>query len=271
MNRNYSETVQQCFLRGEPDWEEWDDYVALGFAPAHVPELIDILENTAQIWDEAGEEDRIEWAPIHAWRALSQLGALEALPAMLRLHETESESDWVGEEIPIAMARFGPSVLEDLRAYLCNPNNESWTRIGTAHAIQLICDEFPEQRANGVAALRAGLELFEQNDETVNAFIISYLAELKVQELAPLVERAFQSGRVDLSVAGDFEEFQIDVGLLKERLTPRPKFGWFMPGLREAFVTYEEQMKKKERQTEKKEKEKRKTAKKVRKRSRKKK
>jgi hypothetical protein len=140
-----------------------------------------------------------------------------------------------------------------------------------AHAIQLICSAFADHRADGVDALRAGLELFEQNDETVNGFIISYLADLKAQESAPLVERAFQSGRVDLSILGDFEEFQIAVGLLKERLTPRPTYGWFMPGVGKALAEYGEQLKHNERLTEKKEKEKRKNAKKARKRSRKKK
>jgi hypothetical protein len=135
----------------------------------------------------------------------------------------------------------------------------------------VIAEEHAEKRVECIAALSAGLELFEQNDETVNSFIISYLADLNAAEAAPLVERAFQSERVDLSIMGDYEEFQIAVGLLKERLTPRPKYGWFMPGIGEALAGIEEQMKKKERQSEKKEKEKRKSAKKARKRSRKKK
>ena len=271
MNMEYSEIVRQCFSRGEPDWNEWDDYPALGFTPAHVPELIHILDHTTEIWEQAGDEDRVEWAPIHAWRALAQLGAVEALPAMLRLHEKEGESDWVGEGIPVALSRLGPSVLGDLRVYLCKPNHETWTRVIVARAIQLIAGEFTETRADGIAALSAGLELFEQNDETVNGFIISYLADLNARETAPLVERAFQSGRVDLSILGDYEEFQIAVGLLKERLTPPPKYGWFMPGIGEALASYEEPMKKKERQIEKKQKEKRKQEKKARKRSRKKK
>lgn len=270
LNQEYSEVVELCFTGGEPDWEEWDDYPSLGFTRAHVPELIHILDTTTQIWEQADEEDPSEWAPIHAWRALAQLGAVEALPAMLRLHETEGESDWVGEEIPIAVSRFGPPVLEELRAYLCDPKNETWTRVGVARAIQLISEGFPESRADCIDALRAGLELFEQNDETVNGFIISYLAEINAPETAPLVELAFQSGRVDLSIMGDYEEFQIAVGLLKERLTPPPKYGWFMPEIREAFVGYEEQMKKRQRQDEKKEKQKRKQAKKARKRHKKK-
>jgi hypothetical protein len=270
VNKEYSEIVQQCFTRGEPDWQEWDDYPSLGFTPAHVPELVHILENTTQIWEQAGEDDLTVWAPIHAWRALAQLDAVEALPAMLRLHESEGESDWVGEDIPLALSRFGPPVLEDLRAYLCDPKNETWTRVDVARAMKLISEGFPESRADCIAALCAGLELFEQNDETVNGFIISYLADLDAPETAPLVERAFQSGRVDLSIMGDYEEFQIAVGLLKERLTPPPKYGWFMPEIREALIEYEEQMKKKQRQAEKKEKKKRKQAKKARRRHRKK-
>lgn len=268
MNTKYSEIVQQCFLRGEPEWEDWDDYVALGFTPGHVPELIDILENTSQIWNEAGKEDRVEWAPIHAWRALSQLGAAEALPVMLLLHETEGDSDWVGEEIPVALVHFGPLILEDLRAYLCEPKHDQWTRIGVARAMQMIAVKYPENRADAITALCAGLELFEQNDETVNGFIISYLAELNAREAAPLVARAFQSGPVDLSIMGDYEEFQIAVGLLNERITPRPKYGWFLPGIGQALAEAA-QMKKKDRQAEKKAKGKRKSAKKARKRSRK--
>lgn len=271
MNMDYSEIVRQCFSLGEPDWNEWDDYTALGFMPAHVPELVHILDNTTEIWEQVDEEGLVEWAPIHAWRALAQLGAVEALPAMLRLHEKEGESDWVGEEIPLALSRFGPAVLGDLQVYLCEPNHETWTRVIVARAIQLIADQFTEKRADGIAALSAGLELFEQNDETVNGFIISYLADLGARETAPLVERTFQSGRVDLSIMGDYEEFQIAVGLLKKRLTPPPKYGWFMPGIGEAYAKHEEQMKRMERQAEKKQKERRKREKKSRKRSRKKK
>jgi len=270
MNLEYSEIVQQCFTRGEPDWEEWDDYPALGFTPAHVPELIHILDTTAQIWDRAGEEDPTVWAPIHAWRALVQLNAVEALPVMLRLHEMEGESDWVGEDIPVALSRFGPPVLEDLRAYLSDPKNETWTRVSVSRAMKLISEEFPESRADCIAALCEGLGLFEENDETVNGFIISYLADMDASETASLVEQAFQSGRVDLSIMGDYEEFQIAVGLLEERLTPPPKYGWFMPEIREAFAEYEEQEKKRNRQAERKEKQKRKQAKKARKRHRKK-
>jgi len=273
MDKDYSEIVRKCFTRGEPDWKDWDDYRDLGFSAAHIPELIHILDTTSELWDEAGQDDRIEWAPIHAWRALAQLGAVEALPAMLRLLEKEGDSDWVTEDIPQAAARLGPAAVEDLRDLLCSPGNDDWARIGAARALQLIAEQHPERRGDlpgrpdCIAALCAGLELFEQNDETVNGFIISYLADANAPETAGLVERAFQSGRVDLSIMGDYEEFQIAVGLLKERITPPPRHGWFQPDIRRAFVQNEAQ-KRRRRQSEKKEKAKRKQEKLARKRHR---
>jgi len=56
--------------------------------------------------------------------------------------------------------------------------------------------------------------------------LILYLVDLKAVEIAPLVEQAYQADVVDLSVLGDYEDFQIEVGLLKERLTPPPRFHW---------------------------------------------
>jgi hypothetical protein len=44
---------------------------------------------------------------------------------------------------------------------------------------------------------------------------------LGVVEAAPLVARAFERDMVNEFVAGDLEDFQVKVGLLEERLTPR--------------------------------------------------
>ena len=52
-----------------------------------------------------------------------------------------------------------------------------------------------------------------------------HLAELKVVEAAPLMEEAFAARRVDDMVMGDWEDVQIELGLLAERLTPfRPEW-----------------------------------------------
>lgn len=46
------------------------------------------------------------------------------------------------------------------------------------------------------------------------------LAELKDTESAPLMEKAFETDRVD-RMMGDWEDIQVEMGLLSERTTPR--------------------------------------------------
>jgi hypothetical protein len=109
---------------------------------------------------------------------------------------------------------------------LLNPDKKIWESVTVAHCLAEVGMQNPESRTACVGALEADLENYATNDETVNGFLISYLVDLKAVESAPLVERAYQADRVDLSIMGDFEEYQIAMGLLKERLTPPPRYGW---------------------------------------------
>ena len=46
-----------------------------------------------------------------------------------------------------------------------------------------------------------------------NGFLIRYLIKLQAVEAAPLMERAFAADRADLSIVGDWEDAQVDLGL----------------------------------------------------------
>jgi hypothetical protein len=50
------------------------------------------------------------------------------------------------------------------------------------------------------------------------------LCDLKAVESAAVIEGAFAADTVDLSMLGDWEEAQILLGLLEERVTPAPNF-----------------------------------------------
>ena len=61
------------------------------------------------------------------------------------------------------------------------------------------------------------------------------------------MEAAFAADKVDLSIRGDWEEIQIELGLLDERITPVPPSGWILdemerenPGMAESFQKVEE-------------------------------
>ena len=246
----------------------WPDYTALGITSEHVPELIRILGGLEEFWPEEYVDAPEAYTPIHAWRVLGQLRVEQAIPALIEtiIWNEDGNIDWIMEEIPEVMGMIGPVSIPPLHEYLLNPNKQTWASVTVAHCLAEVGKQHPESRTDCVEALQAGLEHYADNDETINGFLISYLADLIAVEAAPLVERAFQADRVDLSIMGDFEEYQIAVGLLKERQTPPPRFSFF----EDPQAQWEEEKKsrqedeRRQRQQAQKEKKKRKQVKKTR-------
>jgi hypothetical protein len=254
---------------------EWRNYLELGITVGHIPELLRILEEIKAFWpDEVVENAPESYAPIHAWRALGQLKAEQAIPCLMRLivWNEDEDADWIMEDIPDVLGMIGPASIPPLREYLLKPDKLEWASVTMAHGLAEISKQYPEYRNACVEALRAGLEHYDGNGETINAFLIDYLAELKAVEAAPLVERAYRAEVVDISVLGDFEDFQIEVGLLEKRLTPPPRFYW-AEDPEQAWMgekTTRREEKERQREHDKKEKKKQKQAKKARKKHKKK-
>jgi len=225
MNENYTEPVLQLLTLGETDLHDDRDYLKMGFTPEHIPELIRLVEDevlrNAPV--ENGEDQPQAYAQVHAWRALAQLGAAEAVPVFLGLMQRidDEEDDFVDEEIPVMLGKLGAPAIEPCRDYLADRENGPYARAASALALAEISLRHPESRDACVQALMSALENYAEDDEAVNAFALSYLSDLKAVEAAPLAEEMFAAGCVDQSIAGDFQDYQVRVGLLEERLTPR--------------------------------------------------
>src|SRR2546422_9802392 len=84
------------------------DYTKLGIGRDHVPELIRMAVDEAL--NSGPSDSKLVWAPVHAWWALAQLRAEEAVVPLLsllpRIHA--NNDDWVGEDVPRVLAAIGP-------------------------------------------------------------------------------------------------------------------------------------------------------------------
>jgi len=263
----YSPAVSQLIQMGEEKARgPWPDYLELGISAEHIPELLHILADIEAFWPEGDTESVEVSAPIHAWRALGQLRAQEAVNHLIELiiKNEELNVDWVMEEIPEVLGMIGPVSIPAIQDYLLNSEKKEWASVTLGHCLTEIGKRNPQSRSACIAALEAGLENYSQNKHSVNGFLISYLGDLKAVEAAPLVERAYQANAVDLSIMGGFEDYQIKVGLLKGRRTPPPRFDFLLDPLDklEAEKKANRAEKRRERQQAKKEKKKRKQAKK---------
>ena len=230
--RSYSEPVQKLLQLGMPEVNDWPDYLAMGVTPEHIPELIELVGDEALRWeDDLGEdEDQPQWyAQIHAWRSLGQLKAEQAIPALIGiLHQADDyDDDWTNEEPVDVFAMIGPASIEPLAAYLLDTGNKPYARGIASESLKDVAEAYPERRAACVTGLATALQLYERNDKTLNAIIIFDLVDLKAVEHLGLIEEAFENDRVDMMVGGDFEDVQIELGLLEERKTPSPRELYF--------------------------------------------
>jgi hypothetical protein len=202
---------------------DWPDYPKeYGLTAEDIPELIR-MAGDERTWEEDSESPTV-FRNIHAWRALAQLEAVDAIPTLtgaLRWVD-EHDDDWSAEELPEALGRLGVAAIPHLRDFIADSENGIWGRIAAAVSLEKIVENSPDSAAEVAAILANVLKEYEQNDPVLNGYLISTLQDLKQPETYPIVEQAFKANRVDLSVLGDWEEFQIAVGLLEERITEKP-------------------------------------------------
>src|SRR5207249_5721440 len=109
----YSPPVDRLLTLGRPEGAErrdWPGYTSHGIGPDDVPQLSRMLRDP-RLNDESAAEPEF-WAPVHAWRALSQLQALGAIEAMLdaldRRQRWNDYDDWSFEELREVFEHFGP-------------------------------------------------------------------------------------------------------------------------------------------------------------------
>lgn len=152
--------------------------------------------------------------------------AESALPALIELlgKVDEYDDDWTSDELPKIFGHIGPASLEPLRNFLADTNQGHWSRVAAGTALVHLAEHHPDLRAGCVAALSRQLEQVAQQDINFNAMLIGCLLDLNAVEAAPVMEQAYAAGKVDLSVQGDWEDAQIELGLLDKKITPPPDY-----------------------------------------------
>ena len=221
---DYKAPVSHLLTRGQTAIKEWPNYLELGLSKEHIPELIRMVEDEDLYWAE--EEDLRWWAGIHAWRALGQLQAEEAVEPLLKLLYRIDEHDyWVSEEAPMVFKMIGPPALPALTSYLASGPG-LFARICVADSIKRIGDHYPETKEQCIDILTNQLKKFSLNDKALNAFLILYLVKIQALDSMGVIREAFHNKRVDYNVMGDLEDVEIHFGIREFRSTPRPKLGW---------------------------------------------
>lgn len=232
MTNTYAEPVAQLLKLGRPEGVEWLDYSTLDITRDHIPELIRLVEDHELRFieppdDLPDDEDLPEWfAQIHAWRALGQLKAEEAIPAILGiLHQIDGDDydDWISEDAEEVFALIGPAAIRPLAEYLANDENGLYARVAAASSLRKMGLTHLETRGECLRFLVSVVEKYAENDEGLNGFLIHELVQLRAVEHIALIEEAFAAKKVDEFIMGDFEDVQVELGLIEQRARPRAR------------------------------------------------
>lgn len=196
---------------GEPKYARdftWPDYQKYGIGAEHIPALIQISTDHDLI-HLPDEKDARGWGPIHAWRALGQLHAVEAIEPLIRLFHEVPDNDWIIEEMPDVFALIGTEAFPALALYLTDGTRPIYSRLIAATSITQIAISFPEIRGQAVDALVEQLINYKQNSPGMNGVLIANLVELEASEKADLIQKVFSESKVDRFIVGDWRDVKL--------------------------------------------------------------
>jgi len=226
VRQDYADPVARLLAAGDAhifDVIEWPDYpeqFALG--DEHIPALIRMACDMAL---HTADSNRPEiWAPVHAWRALAQLRAEEAIEPLLEFAKIDLDDDAVSEEFATVFGMIGPAVISPIAAFL-GDRSVAWMPASIASSgLTQVVRRHPECRDECVTILVSLLERAADTDPTANGFAISSLLDMAAVETIDTIREAFRLNAVDISIAGDLEDVEIELGLRRGRRTARPNY-----------------------------------------------
>jgi len=207
-------------------WADGDvNYVSqLRLTAADIPQLLAVARQWLWPLSRPKSKDDVSiFAPIHAWRGLAQLRAVEAVEVLLEMMEplTADEDDWHVDEFPSVFAWIGPAAVGPLAEYLRDRRRRSECRTCAAEGLARIAACHPETRGEVVALLRDALAACEEEPYDLNTMLVTYLIDLKAVEAAEVIERAHAANRVDIDLNGPWDEVRRRLGVEGLGLVPK--------------------------------------------------
>jgi len=202
---------------------DWPHYCArFGLEREHIGDLIRMACDARL--NQADPTSSEVWAPMHAWRALGQMRAEEAVLPLLALLRAAEDDEAASEELPVVFGMMGQAAISPLSAFLMDRSNPELVVSTAISGIKEIAARHPECRAECVGMLVRTLEPPTETEPMVSGFAVWALIDLGASEAIEAIRDAFRRDAVDISIVGDLEDVEIALGLRLRRATPAPNY-----------------------------------------------
>lgn len=124
----YSERLQPILKLGMPtrgfDWMDYEKEFSL--TSADEPELLRMAQD--EDLHQLNHKNPAVFAPLHAIRALKQVGTEAMFVPLVELLEQDEDDDWIAVDIPRTLAKLGKAILPEVELFLHDVANNEWAR-----------------------------------------------------------------------------------------------------------------------------------------------
>ncbi|MGD2020766.1 MAG: SEC-C metal-binding domain-containing protein [Thiohalocapsa sp.] len=236
MTREPKQELRILFELGAPRRTrvDWPDYLQYGIGSEHVDELIQLAIDP--VLHGAPTESNEVWVPLHAWRALGQLGDSRAIEPLIHAFDPLCEDDWASEELPVVLGMMGEGAIGPLVDFLVDSSHTEFARMIAAGALGKIAECHPSAKDRVIAVLTEYLENPDPSATGLNGSAVNVLVDLEARSSIDTLRSLYRSGNVDLFACGDIEDVEMELGLRTQRTTPQPDlaqlYGFPKPALR---------------------------------------
>ena len=217
--------IELLLTLGEADYStegDWLDYQSFGFEQTDIPELIEFVVDEQYYL----AEDASMWTPVHAWRILGQLNAEAAVQPLISLLDmlAEQEEDFSLVDLPIVLGMIGQAAILPLASFINDKAHQEFARITALESLSKIAQKQPNLRDEVLKKYQHYMTAPDVDKQLLNSLLVSFLLDIQATELIEEIRTLFEQDCIDLSVVGDIEDVEIELGLRDERTTPKLSF-----------------------------------------------
>lgn len=202
----YSKKLQPLLNLGEPTpGRHWEDYAArFDLTAEDEPELLRMAQDDEL--NQLTSKNPAVYAPVHAVRALGQVGSIAMVEPLLELLEAFGDDDWLSSDIPQTLAALGTAILPQVEQFLRDVSKSEWARCSLTAYYTEGALRFPNKREVLADSARSVLSDFDRFDNEFNGILISELMHLHARHALPTIRLAFLSNKVADDICGDYDE-----------------------------------------------------------------
>jgi len=219
-------TLDKILELSEPNWD-WNPHETSysDFSPDEQDDLIAIINE--EHLDGENEEDISEpeeVASIHAYRILGSFLDPSHIPLFLEwtfLPEFE-DSDLFTEDIIKILPRYQLNAVQPCIDLLNDQDLYEVQRMPLCNILSTLASDGIQTKL--ITQTFCDYLVAQHFSRTLNAHIITFLTKQDKDKHIDLIRDCFAAHLVDLSMAGDFEELEVTLGIREERSTPCSNF-----------------------------------------------